>query len=170
MSRPQQAAPGIGGALRAWVGFAMLMTAHFAVRPLISGRANVDFVIIAILFSAVRMRPGLAALTGFLTGLALDALVPDSFGASALLLTLLSFGASWLKGVFFADHISLTALFVFGGKWVFDATMMMLTGGFSGNAVATTLLIWSPLSAVLTALVAVLLLTVFRPLYRAQTV
>ena len=97
MNRPSTQAPGLGSALRAWLGFALLLTAHFAIRPLIGGRAHVDFVVIAILFAAVRMRPGFAAVVGLLTGLALDALAPGTFGASALALTVVAFGASWCE-------------------------------------------------------------------------
>lgn len=168
MRGPQQS-PGIGSALRAWLGFALLIAAHFGVRPLIGGRASVDFAVIAVLFSAVRMRPGLAALMGFLTGLALDALSPGSFGASAIVLTLVAFGASWLKAVFFADHVVLTGLFVFGAKWLFDVAMTLLTGVGTGASLLVSLLLWAPLSAALTALVAVLLLVLFRPLYRPQS-
>ena len=169
MNRPRHQTPGIGSALRAWLGFTLLLTAHFAVRPLFGGRANVDFIIIAILFSAARMRPGLAALTGFLTGLAIDALAPSSFGASALVLSLVAFGASWLKAVFFAENVALTGLFVFGGKWLFDFAMTVLTGGASGTSLVATLLLWSPLSAALTALLAVVLLTMFRSSHRPYT-
>jgi rod shape-determining protein MreD len=169
MSRPPQQTARLGSAFRAWLGFAFLLAAHFVVRPLFLGRANVDFIIIAILFSAARMRPGLAALVGFLTGLAVDALAPGTFGASALVLSLVAFGASWIKAVFFADHVALTGLFVFGGKWSFDVAMAVLTGGRAGASLVVSLLLWSPLSAVLTALLAVLLLAVFRPLYRPHT-
>lgn len=162
--------PGLGSATRAWIGFALLILAQFAVRPLIPGRVAVDFALIAVLFSSVRMRPGLAALTGFVVGVALDALAPDSFGANALVLTLIAYGASWLKAVFFADHVGLTGLFVFGGKWVFDIATTLLTGVSSGTTVAVALLVWAPLSAALTALVAVLLLVFFRPLYRPQAI
>lgn len=168
MRGPQQA-PGIASALRAWLGFALLISAQFGVRPLIAGRATVDFAVIAVLFSAVRMRPGLAALVGFFTGLALDALSPENFGASALVLTLVAFGASWLKAVFFADHVALTGLFVFGAKWLFDAVMTLLTGAGAGTSVLATLLLWSPLSAAMTGVAAVLLLVLFRPLYRPQS-
>lgn len=161
-------ASGLGSALRAWLGFALLIVAQFGVRPLIEGRATVDFSVIAVLFAAVRMRPGFAALTGFLTGLALDAFAPGSFGASAIVLTLVAFGASWLKAVFFADHVALTALFVFGAKWLFDVALVLLTGVGAGASLLVTLLVWSPLSAGLTALVTILLLVLFRPLYRPQ--
>lgn len=166
--RAQNQAPGIGSALRACLGFLLLLTAHFSVRPLVAGRASIDFAVIAVLFSSVRMRPGFAALTGFLTGLALDAMAPGSFGASALVLSLIAFGASWLKAVFFADHVALTGLFVFGAKWLFDIAMTLLAGVGSGVSLFVTLLLWSPLSSALTALVAVVLLVLFRPLYRPQ--
>lgn len=166
--RPTNQAPGVGSAIRAWIGFLLLVAAHFSVRPLLAGRASIDFAVVAVLFSSVRMRPGLAALTGFLTGLALDAMAPGSFGASALVLSLIAFGASWLKAVFFADHIALTGLFVFGAKWLFDIAITLLTGVGTGVSLFVTLLLWSPLSAALTALVAVLLLVLFRPLYRPQ--
>lgn len=168
MTRVPQTSPGIAGALRAWVGFALLIAAHFGVRPLFSGRASIDFALIAVLFSAVRMRPGFAALTGFLVGLGLDALAPGHFGTSALVMTLVAFGASWLKAVFFADHVALTGLFVFGGTWLFHIATTLLTGIGAGTSMWAALFIWAPLSAALTALVAVLLLVLFRPLYRPQ--
>jgi rod shape-determining protein MreD len=150
------------------MGFSLLLIAHFAVRPLITGPAHVDFVMIAILFSAARLRPGLAAVTGFLTGLAVDAMAPGSFGAVALVLTLVAFGASWLKAAFFADQVALTGLFVFGGKWLFDVALALLVGAPSGALMGASLLLWSPLSAALTACAAVFLLTALRPLYGLQ--
>lgn len=164
-----QSNTGVASAVRAWIGFAILIAAHFGVRPLVAGRVAVDFALIAILFSAVRMRPGVAAVTGFLVGISLDAMAPGTFGTHALALTLIAYGASWLKAVFFADHVGLTGLFVFAGKWVLDIALALLTGVSSGVSLVIALLVWSPLSAALTALVAMLLLVMFRPLYRPQS-
>ncbi len=155
-------------ALRAWIGFALLVAAHFGVRPLLGGRASVDFLVIAILFAAVRIRPGLAALLGCAAGLALDAMAPGTFGAAMLVMTAIAFGASWTKAVFFADHVALTGLFVFLGKWIFDIGYVSIGGGLRGVDLVVQLLLWSPLSAALTAVVAIILLTAFRPLYRPQ--
>ena len=124
---------------------------------------------IAVLFSAVRLRPGVAALLGFLVGAMVDSLLPTSFGAAALSFTLIGYAASWLKAVFFADHIALTGLFVFGGKWLYDAIYLISGPRVGGIDLVVQLLLWTPLSAALTAGVAVLLLTLFRPLYRPQT-
>ncbi len=166
--RGPPAQPGPASAFRAWLGFALLAAAHFGVRPLFGARANVDFLVIAVLFAAVRVRPGVAALLGFVAGLALDALVPASFGSSALVMTCVAFAASWTKAVFFAEHVALTGLFVFVGKWLFDVGVLLVSGGARGVDLMLQILLWSPLSAALTALVAVILLTAFRPLYRPQ--
>ena len=160
---------GVGSALSAWVGFALLVAAHFAVRPLFSSRANVDFLLIAILFAAVRVRPGVAALLGLVAGITVDALAPSAFGAAALSMVVVAFAASRVKAVFFADHVALTGLFVFVGKLVFDAFYAGVSGGVRGMELVVQLLLWTPLSAALTAAVAVVLLTMFKPLYRPSS-
>ncbi len=157
---------GVASATRALAGFGLLIAAHFALRPLIASNANVDFLLIAILFSAVRVRPGLAALLGLAAGMTVDALAPSAFGAAALAMTVVAFAASRVKAVFFADHVALTGLFVFLGKLLFDALFAAVSGGTRGMALVVQLLLWTPLSAALTAAVAVVLLTLFKPLYR----
>ncbi len=169
MTRPQPPSA-VGSATQAVLGFVLLVAAHFGIRPLVSTRVSVDFLAIAILFAAVRVRPGFAAVIGFLAGLAVDALAPGAFGAATLVFTIVAFAASWTKAVFFADHVALTGLFIFVGKWTFDVGYTLVGGGIRGIRLVAELLLWAPLSAALTALVAVVLLTAFRPLFRPQTV
>lgn len=166
MPQPQSGAASVA---RAWIGFALLVAAHFAIRPLLNTRANVDFLLIAVLFSSVRMRPGYAALLGLCAGLMVDALAPTSLGAGMLVFVAIAFAASRVKAVFFADHVALTGLFVFLGKLAFDALYSAFAGGTRGVGLLVQLLLWTPLSAALTAAVAILLLTVFRPLYRPSS-
>ncbi len=168
MATPQPQS-GFATAARAWIGFALLLGAHFAVRPLFASRVNVDFLLIAVLFSAVRMRPGFAAVLGLLAGIIIDALAPSAFGAATLAFVAVAYGASRVKAVFFADHVALTGLFVFLGKLLFDIVYGVASGGLRGVGLMVQLLIWSPLSAALTAAVAIVLLTAFRPLYRPGT-
>lgn len=168
MAAPQPQS-GAASLTRAWLGFALLVLAHFSIRPLVSSRVNVDFLLIAILFSAVRVRPGVAVLLGLGAGLAVDALAPSAFGAASLSMVLVAFAASRVKAVFFADHVALTGLFVFVGKLVFDALYATASGGLRGAGLVVQLLLWTPLSAACTAAVALMLLTVFRPLYRTGT-
>ena len=72
---------------RAVIAFALLVLLHYTVRPLLGWRTPVDFLVIAVLLSAVRVRPGAAALIGFCTGLVADSLTPSAFGAGALAMT-----------------------------------------------------------------------------------
>jgi rod shape-determining protein MreD len=149
--------------------FAMLVALHFLLRPLLGWRVSMDFLVIAVLLTAVRVRPGTAALVGFLTGLTADAIAPTSFGAGALGMTVVGFGASWLKAVFFADNVLLHAFYFFAGKWVFDL-VYTLAGARGGAAdVIAQLLVWSPLAALATAISGVVIILVFRTMLEPQT-
>ena len=144
--------------------FALLVTLHYGVRPLLGWRAPIDFLLIAILLSAVRMRPGAAALVGFLAGIATDSLVPESFGTGALALTSVAYAASWLKAVFFADNLALNGIFFFLGKWGTDLVIALAERRLHGVELVSQVLLWSPLSAVVTALAGLVLLVLLRPL------
>jgi rod shape-determining protein MreD len=150
------------GTVRAVSGFLLLVVAHFSLRPLLGGPVPLDFLSIAVLFAAVRVRPGVAAVIGFLTGIAIDSLSLDAFGTAALAYTAVAYAASWLKAAFFTDNLSLTALFIVAGKWSFDVISLLLSTGVPDARGWLQLALWSPLSAVATALVAVLLLVVAR--------
>ncbi|MCU0616341.1 MAG: rod shape-determining protein MreD [Gemmatimonadaceae bacterium] len=152
---------------RAIVGFLVLLVAHFTLRPLLGGPVLIDFLTIAVLFSAVRVRPGVAAVIGFAVGLSIDSLSPGHFGTAAAAYTAVAFVAARLNAAFFTDNISLTGAFVLAGKWVVDAIILLLAGGLAGSGSLLQLLLWSPLSAMVTALVAVLLLMVARPWFAA---
>ena len=74
---------------------AILIFLHYTLRPLLAWRASADFLIIALLIASVRVRPGVAAMFGFLLGLASDSLALGAFGAGALAMTLIGF--SWSR-------------------------------------------------------------------------
>jgi cell shape-determining protein MreD len=153
------------GILRTSICCVILVILHYTLRPLLGWpRAPIDFMLIAALFGAVRMRPGYAAVYGLLLGFIGDALNPNGFGAGPLAMTLVAFGASWLKAVFFADNLALNAFFFFVGKWVFDLILVLAGHRLSGTDLAMQVLVWSPLSAAVTALAGALALTFLRPL------
>jgi rod shape-determining protein MreD len=155
--------------LRTIVLFAALIALHYSVRPLFATRASVDFLVIALLLAAVRVRPGAAALVGFALGLLVDSLKPGTFGAASLAMTMIGYTASWLKPVFFADNLPLNAFFFFVGKWIFDIVYLTVGERLRGSELVMQLLLWSPLAAALTALVGVLLLVVARPWTEARS-
>jgi len=155
--------------LRTAVAFTILMLLHYTLRPMLDWRAPIDFLVVAALLVAVRVRPGMAAVLGCAMGLAADSLTPSAFGAGALGLTAVAFGASWLKAVFFADNLFLNAFFFFVGKWTFDIVRLIAERRLRGVELVMEALVWSPLAAALTALAGVVLLIVLRPLLRTST-
>jgi rod shape-determining protein MreD len=149
--------------LRAVAGFVLLVVAHFAVRPLVGGAIPVDFLTVAVLFAVVRVRPGYAALIGFLAGLGIDSLTLDAFGTAALAYTLIGYVASRLKAAFFTEHLGLTAIFIVAAKWCFDVLTLVVRGGVGDAGWWFQVLVWSPLAGLLSACIGLLLLVVARP-------
>lgn len=141
----------------------LLVTLHFTLRPLLDWRAGVDFLVIGVLVIAVRVRPGMAAVVGLLLGAAIDAMSPEALGAGALAMTLMAFGASRLKTAFFADDLGLNAVFVFLGKVFYDVVSTLAEGRLSGMTLVWQLVAWTPLSALVTAAVGLLVLAAVRP-------
>lgn len=148
--------------LRAALLFLALVAMHYFLRPLLGWRVSMDFLVIAVLLVAVRVRPGVAALLGFALGLIGDSLAPATFGAGALAMSLVGFSASWLKAVFFSDNVFLHAFFFFLGKWAFDAIFVLAARQGSLYENATQIVLWSPLAAALTAATGVVVLLLFR--------
>ena len=154
--------------LRTAMLFALLLIMHFTARPLLQWRVSPDFLVIAVLLAAVRTRPGVAALIGFMTGLMADALSPSVFGAAAFSLSVVGFGGSWLKAVFFSDNVVLHAFFFFLGKWAFDVMFLIVARQHAIFDLLTQVALWSPLAAALTALTGLLALMLFRGMLEAS--
>jgi rod shape-determining protein MreD len=153
-----------GSILRTVICCVILIMLHYTVRPLLGWRAPIDFMLIAALFGAVRMRPGVAAMYGLMLGLVSDSLAVSGFGAAALGMTIVAYAASWLKAVFFADNLALNAFFLFVGKWVFDIVVVLAAHRVAGTELAMQIFVWSPLAAALTAAAGAIVLTMLRPI------
>lgn len=147
----------------------ILIVLHFTLRPLLGWRASIDFLLIALVFGAVRIRPAGAAIYGFILGLAADSLALGAFGAGALAGTLVGFAASWLKAVFFADNLALNGFFLFIGKWLFDLVYVLMERRMHGTEMLMQIIVWSPLAAAVTAVAGVIAIAVLRPILEVRT-
>ncbi len=154
--------------LRAVFAFVILVVLHYTLRPVLEWRTSIDFLLIALLLASVRMRPGAAAVLGFAMGLVADSLSVGAFGAT-LAMTVVGFSASWLRAVVFAENLVLHAAFFFAGKWLFDIIFLLVERRVKGLDLVFQLLIWSPLTAIVTALAGLLALIVMRPMLDART-
>ncbi len=140
----------------------LLVVLHFYVRPrLWSARVSPDFMLMALIFFAMRSGPGAGALAGFVVGLVSDALTPAHFGAAALAHTLVGYVAAWARSLFFADNFLVNGAFVAAGVWFRNLIVLLVSGTASGQLLAE-LTIYSPLQALSTAAFALLSLFVFR--------
>ena len=153
---------------RTLLAFLTIVLLHYTLRPFMGWRAEPDFLTIALLLASVRMRPGSAAITGFVLGLLRDAHMLEGYGSSAISLAFIGFGAAWLKAAFFADNLVLNGFFFFLGKWAYDITFFLVERRLDGAELAIQLGVWSPLSAAVTALAGVLLLVLMRPLLQTS--
>ena len=142
--------------------FFLLLALHFLIRPLIGTRISIDFLVIAVLLAAVHVRPGVAAMIGFATGLIADSLTPLSFGAGALAMSAVGSGASWLKAAVFGDNVLAQTVFFGAGKIAFDIIYLVAEGRLGISGLPMQLLVWTPLSALATGLAGVLVVFTFR--------
>ena len=142
--------------------FVLLVALHFSIRPLMGSRISVDFLVIAVLLAAVHVRPGVAALIGFATGLIADSLTPLSLGAGALAMSAVGSAASWLKAAVFGDNVVAQAVFLGAGKFAFDVIYLVVEGRMAMRDLLVQIVLWSPLSAVATGLAGVLVVFTFR--------
>jgi rod shape-determining protein MreD len=160
----------LGSMARAVATFLILVLLHYTLRPLLGWRAPMDFLLLALLLSAIRVRPAFAAIIGLALGIISDSLTPEALGAGAVAMTVVGYLASWLKAVFFADNLALNAFFFFLGKWIFDVIYFSIEQKLGGIELIQQLLLWSPLSAAATALAGILLLLIMRPLLEPSRV
>lgn len=144
----------------------LLVICQFAVRPLPGDprlvRVAPDFLLLAFLIYAIRARPGEAAVVGFLVGLVTDAMTGTAFGGGALAHTVIGYFAAWGKAVFFAENLFVNAAFFLFGTWLRDVLVLLVGRHMQGPAFWWQIGYVSPVKALTTAVVGVLVLLVFR--------
>jgi rod shape-determining protein MreD len=140
----------------------LLVVLHFYIRPRLWGpRASPDFLFVGLMLVALRSGPGPAALAGFIVGLIADTFTPARFGAGMLAHTVVGYLASWARSVFFAENLLVNAAFVAVGLWLRDF-IVLLASGAGDQSFLTALAIYSPLQALSSALVTLIVMMAFR--------
>jgi len=147
--------PGVArraGVLQVVVVPLALVVLHFWLRPRLGDpRFAPDLLLLALLVLAMRVRPAVGAVAGFLVGLAVDAVAPTAFGAGALAGTVVGFLAGWVRTLFVADNVMVSALFVLGAAWLRDLIQVAASNQLSGRGLLWQLLALSPAAALSTA-------------------
>jgi cell shape-determining protein MreD len=109
----------------AFVG--VLVVLYFLLRVGLGlGELAPDFLVVALLLAARRLRAGWAAGLGLALGLLDGAAHPLTMGAGAVALAVLGYLAARSRDVLAGDSPILLALFLFAGKWIYDLMMWVL--------------------------------------------
>jgi rod shape-determining protein MreD len=140
---------------------ALLVAGHFYVRPWFGARVAPDLLLLAMMLVAIRSKPGVAAVVGFVVGLTSDVLTPARFGAGALAHTIVGYLAAWGRAVFFPDNLIVNAGLFAAGVWARNL-IVLLASGAAPSELFGSLLIWAPIQALATALVGVVIVVAFR--------
>jgi len=147
----------------------LLVALHFVLRPFLGdSRAAPDLLLLALLVYAIQARPGQAAVAGFVVGLVADSLTPVAFGAGAFAHTCVGYLAAWGKAVFFAESVPVSAAFIFAGSWLRDLLVLVAGRHMGERSLVWQLAFWSPLKALTTAAVGIVVLLVFRRWLRVR--
>lgn len=112
-----------------------------------------DLLVVALLLASRRMRAGQAAGLGFVLGLLDGAAHPLTMGAGAVALSIVGFLGSRSREGLSGDSPVLLALYLFAGKWLYDAIVYVLLIRPNLAGPVSTLLLASPLAAVYAAAV-----------------
>lgn len=149
----------------------LLVVSHFVLGPFFEplDRAAPDLLLLALLVFSIRARPGQAAVAGFGVGIVVDSLMRVAFGAGALAHTCVGYLSAWGKAVFFAENLLVNAVFFLVGTWVRDALVLVAGRHLEASAMVWQLVFWSPLKALTTAIIGVVVLTVFRRWLRVRS-
>ena len=140
-----------------------LVLMHFTVRPLLwNDRLAPDFLLLALMFFAIRSRPANAAVAGFTVGILADALSPVAFGAGALAHTVVGYLQAWGKAIFFPDNLLVTSGFLFFGCWLRNFLVLLSGGQTRGAELFWALTAWSVGQAITTTVAGLLVLLTFR--------
>lgn len=136
-----------------FVGFiTALVVMHFVLRVGMGlGVFVPDLLVVALLISARRIRPGWAAGLGLLFGVLDGAVTPYTFGASALVLAVLGYLASRSRETVAGDSPVLLALFLIVGKLLHDVFLYGVIAIFANAGPASSLITISLLASLYAA-------------------
>lgn len=130
----------------------LLVALHFVLRVGLGlGELFPDLIVVAVLLAARQLRPGWAAGVGLLLGILEGAVVPLTFGASALALTVVGYLGSRTREIFSGGGPAFIAFYVFAGKWLYDVLLYLTLLADARPGPATALLLISPLAALYAA-------------------
>ena len=134
-----------------WTAILFILTLHFSLHPLwTKWPINLDLLAGALLLGSLLLRPDRAAILGAILGLLEASISLGSLGSTMFVFAAAGFVGAWLSDSLYSHSSQFVPTFLFGGIWILQTVLSLLT---SGDLSAQSLLVYAPLSALLTALV-----------------
>ena len=146
-----------------WVFFIFVLIAHFVIHLALGfGTRAPDLLTVALLLAVRRTRGSAAAALGLTLGLLHDALASVSFGADAIVLTLLGYLGARSRDLFEGDSLLFIFAYLFIGKWLHDLLYGFLVQGLARGDVVSRVFMQAPLVALWAALAGIGAMLIYR--------
>lgn len=138
---------------RRWIVVGLLLVLHFALHPVWSSwTAGPDLLAGGLLLGALGLRPGRAALLGFLLGLLEASMALGPLGPTMIVLAMAGYAGAWLRDVFYSDSGRFMPIFILIGVLAIQVGFELVGGGPSASPDGARFL-YIPVSAAVTAAV-----------------
>ncbi len=111
---------------------------------------SLDLMAGALILGSLLLRPDRAAILGAALGILEASISLGPLGPSMFVFAATGFIGAWLSDFLYSDSPQFVPIFLFGGIWLLQAVLTLLSAGASS---VQSLFFHSPLSALLTALV-----------------
>lgn len=145
-----------------WVFIGVLVLLHLVVRLALGFTFVPDLLVVALLLGARRLGGPAAALFGLVLGVLADSLAVVAFGASAVAYVIAGWIGSRSRNLFEGDSYLFVFVYVFLGAWLVEALRFFVGGARGRGEEPMMLLTEVPLTALFTAIAAVVALIAYR--------
>jgi rod shape-determining protein MreD len=145
-----------------WTFILVLILLHLTLRLGLGFDALPDLLVVAALLGARRLGGPAAALFGLLLGVLADALAVVAFGATAVAFVVACWLGSRSRNIFEGESYLFLVVYVFLGAWLIDAIRFFVGGAAGRGEVPMMLLRQAPLTALFTAVAAVVAVVTYR--------
>jgi len=145
----------------------LLIALHFLLRIGLGLEGTApDLLTVALLLTARRVPAGWAAGVGLLMGLLRDSVNLTSFGADAVVMTVLGFLGARSRDYFVGESVLFLLVYLLLGKWLHDIAFHLISGGMATGEPFSSVALGSAIAAVYAAVAGVVALSIYRALAR----
>lgn len=145
-----------------WVFIVVLVIVHLVLHVALGLDASApDMATVAVLLAARMLSGSGAAAVGLVIGVLIDALSLTTFGAQALVNTIVGFLGARSRDLFDGDSLLFIGMYVFIGKWLRDSLYLMFTRSAHPEP-WSELITAAPVAALYAAFAAMVAVTLYR--------